>query len=690
MKKKTTNKKLSSQLLKIFLLIILIFLCIGQTKAYDITKETDIGGSTLVVYKSTCKNADSLLTPYLINNQQTLTCPYEKPTTHITPSFGDKYLDFVKATSYFSSHTTQSSYFFSERGIAIPKNTTKTDKIYIYFHGRDWWEHTPIKVCKDYNMCEHATQLKAPIILPQGINIGSQKQAPTAYEFKCLFDEALQVLKDKNVAADNAKVIVSGHSAGGNFAEKFVLRGQTGGKPIAATLFLDASYSPWALTAASHSNSGKVFIYYKKCDSQTSAGAKETWQAYKEKTKVLAYKTCNHVAVAKNCYYDHLTADNCIGEASVPAGIENTFEKIDIGEATGVTPPATPATVVPTGQTVDEIQTLIAKPVTKINIPGLNFSEPKAVEEDSGVYLYLPFIGEYLAAFYKWAIAALGVLAVVMIMNHGFAWSISGGSPEKITTAKKRIGEALIGLLIAVGSYTLLYTINPNLVEFKSLKVLYVKKELIDVVGDSTVDLTPIDLAQSGQGTANVPYFSQRGNQTPFGACGTIATSGCGPTSLAMVLKFLGKNVDPTTMAQEWAQRGYRKCPDPPPKPPKCDTCKNEGHGRMFSDAEFLKKYNLKSTSLGTDKEKILEALRAKKPLIVSVKKSIFTSADHIIVLTGVNSDGSISVNDPNKQAYCSDGATSCAADKQTIKPNAVPANFIFPLLKAATLLETK
>ena len=124
------------------------------------------------------------------------------------------------------------------------------------------------------------------------------------------------------------------------------------------------------------------------------------------------------------------------------------------------------------GETYSELGNIIVKPTPRITLPGLNFSEGKTVQDDSGAtFLFIPFLGEYLAAAYKYGVAIASIFAVVMIINAGFGIAMSGGSPEKINHSKTRIAQSLVGLFLAVGSYTLLYTINPNLVKFKSLKI---------------------------------------------------------------------------------------------------------------------------------------------------------------------------------------------------------------------------
>ncbi|MFA4830591.1 MAG: hypothetical protein WC618_00205 [Patescibacteria group bacterium] len=144
----------------------------------------------------------------------------------------------------------------------------------------------------------------------------------------------------------------------------------------------------------------------------------------------------------------------------------------------------------------DEILGIICQPQPRIKLPGLTFSSPQDVantavrEPDGSVYVYIPFLGEYLAAVYKWAVGAAGIIAVLMIIVSGIQYMLPGNvitnvltklggerQEESVNKAKKRIAGAIIGLILAVGSYVILWTINPELVQFKNLKVQYIRPE---------------------------------------------------------------------------------------------------------------------------------------------------------------------------------------------------------------------
>ncbi|MEI7741415.1 MAG: pilin [bacterium] len=74
---------------------------------------------------------------------------------------------------------------------------------------------------------------------------------------------------------------------------------------------------------------------------------------------------------------------------------------------------------------------------------------------------------QYLGILYKWFVGAAMVIAAFMITFGGFQYMLAGGVPKLAALGKKRIINSLIGLLLAIGSYVLLYQLNPGFVELK-------------------------------------------------------------------------------------------------------------------------------------------------------------------------------------------------------------------------------
>lgn len=71
--------------------------------------------------------------------------------------------------------------------------------------------------------------------------------------------------------------------------------------------------------------------------------------------------------------------------------------------------------------------------------------------------------GRYVSAFYIFFAGVAGILAVVMIMYGGFHYIVSLGNPQRMKEGKDVINNAIIGLMLVLTSYLILYTINPNL-----------------------------------------------------------------------------------------------------------------------------------------------------------------------------------------------------------------------------------
>ena len=111
-------------------------------------------------------------------------------------------------------------------------------------------------------------------------------------------------------------------------------------------------------------------------------------------------------------------------------------------------------------------------------IPKLNVDLPGFTEElfnvvESGGYLEINFLGEYVVAWYRWLIGAGTIIATVMIMIGGVEYMLGKGMGQ-VTSAKNRIRHAVIGLVLLLGSYTILYSVNPQLTFFEPLRVDYV------------------------------------------------------------------------------------------------------------------------------------------------------------------------------------------------------------------------
>jgi len=149
--------------------------------------------------------------------------------------------------------------------------------------------------------------------------------------------------------------------------------------------------------------------------------------------------------------------------------------------------------------------------VLGVTIPSLQFSAPPS-EVDSEGNIYISWIGEYLKAVYNFAVLAISIIGVVMLIIMGIKIITSGGGPAK-GEAYKRISQIVIGLFIAWGSYAILFAINPDLTIFRSLKIKFIENQpLPEFIGtvDDDVDLTEMANTALPMAEGENPYSKMR------------------------------------------------------------------------------------------------------------------------------------------------------------------------------------
>ncbi len=96
----------------------------------------------------------------------------------------------------------------------------------------------------------------------------------------------------------------------------------------------------------------------------------------------------------------------------------------------------------------------------------------------------------YIQKFAKFFIGMLAVSAVVMVMWGGFKRIIAAGNAERISDSNEAIFGAIIGLVLALISYTLLNLINPKLIENSGVQIDRVRTQSL---GDWCPDPLPND-----------------------------------------------------------------------------------------------------------------------------------------------------------------------------------------------------
>jgi hypothetical protein len=386
----------------------------------------------------------------------------------------------------------------NQYGIIVPKGNKQVDKIYLYFHGYE--ASTPQSMCESsgHGLCANAAGLKdlnLAIIVPQGKdNIKSDGLSSDTKKMNCVVDEAktkLQELKTNGVltSVDNNTWIVAGHSDGWAPVKNY-LTGHVANK----TLLFDACYATGCEDIIKSGRGGSIFIYAGD-DREPSYGTlKEAKTVYNNNKSggirmVLALKPkLDHFSIRSKCFLDHEKQDLCNG----------------LGTLFSDQTTASPA---PDTTDLEKLKSDLnaRKPILEVNIPSLNFSDVKVSQDDTGTYLYIGWIPELISGIYKFLLAIVSIVAAVVIIIQGLRVITSGGGEGK-TEAYKKILQSIIGLFIAWGSYAILFTINPALVQFNALKVKMVeKKDLFESFNDfagPTPGSPTVDVPNTGERTA--------------------------------------------------------------------------------------------------------------------------------------------------------------------------------------------
>lgn len=71
----------------------------------------------------------------------------------------------------------------------------------------------------------------------------------------------------------------------------------------------------------------------------------------------------------------------------------------------------------------------------------------------------------FIKSFYSFGIWAVGIAALLMVFIGGYMYFMSAGNSSQMEKAKGIITNALLGVVLALGAWLILYVINPDLVK---------------------------------------------------------------------------------------------------------------------------------------------------------------------------------------------------------------------------------
>lgn len=155
---------------------------------------------------------------------------------------------------------------------------------------------------------------------------------------------------------------------------------------------------------------------------------------------------------------------------------------------------------------------------------------------------------------------------------------------------------------------------------------------LLQQASSPKLEATPLK-PSSGAANGTFTNYYQYNYDDPY-CGGTIADSGCGPTSMAMVLSYLkGEEITPQQMAKE----GDGKY-----------TCSEGTVWTYFGD--MAQKYGVQCEQMDSTADNLINSLNNGKTCILSMGPGHFTSAGHFIVARGVADNGEIIIADPNSE----------------------------------------
>lgn len=141
-------------------------------------------------------------------------------------------------------------------------------------------------------------------------------------------------------------------------------------------------------------------------------------------------------------------------------------------------------------------------PELNIQIPGLEkFNEP--ILTANGIES--TFLSQYLTGLYRFLIGASITIAIIMVMIGGFQYVLSAGGADA-GKAKTRISNAVIGLVLLLSVYLILYTANPQLTIFKAVAL-----KNVDLVNFDFGPETLTDKDIKGGGSYPYQYFKAEG-----------------------------------------------------------------------------------------------------------------------------------------------------------------------------------
>ena len=216
-------------------------------------------------------------------------------------------------------------------------------------------------------------------------------------------------------------------------------------------------------------------------------------------------KNCYNIPLAEGgfTYKDNITENECLTQKG----------EWRISASGNVQPPQTPST--PPKINTDTTYTPLAP------LPGFLDDKGNVIPFETDPDKNPCAFGKYMNIMIKLLIGIAAVLAVLMIVIGGLEYMTSELMNTK-EQGRERINNAILGLVIALGSWALLNTLNPKLLDVCLDKLPEAKITIMDEGAESPEDAAQDDASAPTGPAPLCPEGIQRTRSGMF-ACGSIA-----------------------------------------------------------------------------------------------------------------------------------------------------------------------
>lgn len=209
---------------------------------------------------------------------------------------------------------------------------------------------------------------------------------------------------------------------------------------------------------------------------------------------------------------------------------------------------------------------------------------------------------------------------------------------KKLKFNFKKVISIILVLMVLLGCLALAVPTNAYATDISHIDKInnieeYVTKKAREIERSKQIEI-PDGVECSARYPVNfIPKYNQRNYLCPYGDYGTVSSHGCGVACLSMVATYLKDNwsLTPDAMAELFGSYNTEK----------------GSLWILFEDsAEELRLGEVRRVYSWDDG--VEEALRNGQVVISLQVTGLFTRSGHFIVLTGINENGKVMVNDPN------------------------------------------